>query len=175
MRAKAYLALAAPLLACNAVLGLDSPSLDPCASGGCADATATDAATDAARDASTEAPPPGPGVRCGGGSFGRTACSGQTPVCCQGSDDAGVTTYTCVASADACAYPIACSSYNDCPGSSVCCHYSAHIKCVGQATCANDALVCEPDGAAYQCPAGWSCKVNDVNNGVSSPYFVCGP
>jgi hypothetical protein len=162
----------------NAVLGLDAPSLDSCANGACVDAAGNDGAVDARGDAIADASsekPVGVGVRCGGGSFSESACAGQTPVCCQTNDDAGAA-YACVANADACAgYPISCATNNDCAGTSVCCHYSSHIKCVGQTTCANDSLVCEPDGAADQCPAGWSCKVAAVNDGVTSPYFTCGP
>lgn len=174
----AGVATIAASIACSAVLGLDAPKLDPCADVACADGGAVDDASDAhdARpaDAAHEGAPTG--LHCGGGSFGVTGCTGATPTCCQLTDDAGTTTYQCRASAGACAgYPIACTSYNDCPGNDVCCHSSTQTKCVGSTGCANDSLVCEPDGAADQCPAGWKCAAPVTNAGVVSPYFSCAP
>jgi hypothetical protein len=174
--------LGAGLVACSAVLGLDPPSLDPCASGGCADAAddapAAEAASDAgadvgARDARSDAPVV-IGIRCGGGNYPETMCVGQTPMCCQTTTQ-GTTSYDCRATAAACdgGYPIACSSNADCMGNDVCCHYSSSIKCEPSSACANASLVCEPDGAADQCPTGWRCAATEVNQGVPSPYYAC--
>jgi hypothetical protein len=164
-------------IACSAVLGLDAPKLDPCADVACADGGAADGAGDAGDAHDVDARPDGSpgGLRCGGGTFGVTGCSGASPTCCQVTDDAG-TTYDCRANAAACAgYPIACTSNADCPGNDVCCHSATQIKCVGSTSCANDSLVCEPDGAADQCPAGWTCTAAFTNAGVASPYFGCAP
>lgn len=170
------LAIAGSLVACKAVLGLDPPELDPCADGAC-DGGASDAARDAPSADADASPDQGPivGVRCGGGSFGVRGCSGQTPVCCE-STDGGATTFVCVASAAACqGFPIACASYNDCAGNDVCCHSSTQMKCGPTTACTNADLVCEPDGAADQCPAGWKCTAGLTNAGVASPYFGCAP
>jgi hypothetical protein len=171
--------------ACTGVLGLDEPTLDPCADHVCADAStgiesgandasaASDADAGSATDATPDHVPSLTGIRCGGGSFGLSGCEGQTPVCCQETDDAGTTTYTCVANTASCAgYPISCSNYNDCAGTDVCCHFGSAIKCEPP-SCASGSLVCEPDGAADQCPSGWTCKSMVTNAGVVSPYFVC--
>lgn len=173
----ASVATIAASVACSAVLGLDAPKLDPCADVACADGGAFDGASDANDARAADAKPDGTpsGLRCGGGSFGVTGCSGTTPTCCQLTDDAG-TTYQCRASAGACTgYPIACSSNAGCSGNDVCCHYGSAIKCEPQASCANDSLVCEPDGAADQCPPGWKCTASTTNAGVVSPYFSCSP
>ena len=176
-RRRAFLGVGAALLAvplaCNSVLGLDAPTLDPCAETACADGGASDAANDA--DARARDTGPTVGLRCGGGMFAATGCTGATATCCQLTDDAG-TTYECRASAAACpGYPIACTSNADCPGNDVCCHSATQIKCVGSTACANDSLVCEPGGMADQCPAGWSCTAQVTNAGVASPYFGCAP
>jgi hypothetical protein len=184
----AFAAGAAALSACSAVLGLDAPSLDPCASGSgavsaaCADATGGDvAANDAAREggasdaAADQGPPPANAIRCGGNGFPQSACAGQTPYCCQTTDDAGATSYAC-SGADACAgYEIKCASYNDCAGMEICCHFNARITCATQTNCGTDPLVCEPDGAADQCPTGQSCHVVSTIQGVPSAYWQCGP
>ena len=160
-------------IACSAVLGLDAPKLDPCADGACTDGGAGDASDAHAADATPDHAVVG--LRCGGGSFGVTGCAGASPTCCQLTGDAG-TTYECRANSGECSgYAIGCTSNADCSGSEVCCHYSAHIKCVGATTCANDSLVCEPDAAADQCPSGWKCTASFTNAGVVSPYFGCAP
>jgi hypothetical protein len=167
-------------MACSAVLGLDAPKLDPCADAPCVDGGASDGAVDGtsasdgrAADAKSDGTPVG--LRCGGGSFGVTGCTGASPTCCQLTTDAG-TTYECRTDPGSCTgYAISCTSNADCSGSEVCCHYSSHIKCVGSTTCANDSLVCEPDAAADQCPSGWKCSASFTNAGVVSPYFGCAP
>jgi hypothetical protein len=170
----------APLAAgCSGVLGLDAPNLDPCISSSCLDAVAPlidatapgaggDADTQDARgDAAIN------GVRCGGGTYAVTGCTGSTPLCCQTTDDAGVPTYACTTTAGACdGYPIACASNADCSGNNVCCHYSTGTKC--EPSCTSDtALVCDPDGPADQCPSGWKCDGPVTDDGVDAPYFVC--
>ncbi len=132
-----FVAVAIALAACDSVLGLDPPTLDPCASGctdGAVDASLdgeADAHADVAADAKADTAAP-TGVRCGGGSFPTSYCEDPTAVCCQTTDDAGTTSYTCVASTSACdGYPIACATDNDCPGSDVCCHFSTSMKCEG--------------------------------------------
>ena len=165
-------------IACTAVLGLDKPTLDPCAETACADAAsdadaqAQEAGRDGAVDAGSDAPIVG--VRCGGGSFGVSGCTGATPVCCQTSDDAG-TRYACGASGACAGYAIACASNADCPGNDVCCHQATQMKCVGASACNSADLVCEPNGPSDQCPAGWKCTARLTNAGVASPYFGCAP
>jgi hypothetical protein len=174
IRVLAATAFVAPS-ACSAVLGLDAPTLDPCAGGSCADA-AQDAPTDSPREAGTDAgadAPPPAGIRCGGGAFGVKGCDGQTPSCCQLTDDAGTTSYACRPTGGCEGYEIKCASNADCAGNDVCCQYSTHIVCTGNA-CPNGALVCEPDGATDQCPTGWSCKAVATLDGVTSAYFECG-
>jgi hypothetical protein len=176
-----------PLTACSSVLGLDAPSLDPCEHGCADDASTFEAGSDAANpidSAGDDAAPPadatpdrGPvvGVRCGPASNG-AACGTSAPTCCQIDDDAGGATYACRAGSSSCeGYPIGCASNADCSGSDVCCHSSTAIKCVKSSSCANDALVCEPNGPTDQCPAGWTCKAVLTNDGVPSPYMACAP
>jgi hypothetical protein len=173
-----FVAVAIALAACDSVLGLDPPTLDPCA-GGCADGAvdagldaAADARADVAVDAKADTAAP-TGVRCGGGSFPTSYCDDPTAVCCQTTDDAGTTSYTCVASTSACdGYPIACASDNDCPGSDVCCHFSTSMKCEGESTCSNADLVCDTR-SADECPTGWTCDVVFTNAGQMSPYLGC--
>jgi hypothetical protein len=164
--------------ACASVLGLDAPDLDPCAHGGCVDGAASPDAPLSGDAGAADAPPEGaavPGIRCGGGDYPQITCVGQTPLCCQVPDDAGAPTYVCRASGACEGFPISCSSNNDCSGSNVCCHSSTSIKCVKQTSCADNALVCEPDGAVDQCPTGWSCKAAIVNDDAAAPYFGCAP
>jgi hypothetical protein len=183
--------LAAPLLVlalsplgCTSVLGLDPPTLAPCLDGGCPDAPMRDAATDAADAGATEsscetdaagdvAPPPG--VKCGGGCFGVTYCTSPTPVCCQETSDAGITTYACTASESTCSgYPIVCANDDDCPGSDICCHFMTKMTCDTTAACPSQDLVCRP-GVPLDCMANQMCDKPAVNDGVTSPYSVCEP
>ena len=96
--AHGLLGLAGSALAgCSAVLGMDAPTLDPCASGGCADA-GTDAPAEAGLEAGACVWDGGVdfvdgAVRCGGGCSAETACSGSTPVCCQSQTSAGAASY----------------------------------------------------------------------------------
>lgn len=176
--------LAAGGAACNAVLGLDAPRLDPCANTPCVDGTASTLAdgtapSDAAEDASNvdAAPDTGPinGIRCGGGSSPTLGCGTDAPVCCL-LLDAGSATYGCDSDASACTgYPILCATNNDCAGSDVCCHYASAIKCEGETVCANNSLVCEPGGPADQCPSGWTCSVAFTNGSYTLPYYGCTP
>jgi hypothetical protein len=175
--------------ACSGVLGLDAPTLSPCADGvSCVDASTPDAPSSAsdggvdagtgtdANDATDASPDQGPltGIRCGGGSFALTGCPGSTAVCCQVTGDSGATTYTCRNSAADCeGFPIGCTHDDDCPGNDVCCQQSTSIKCVGQSSCANASLLCEPDAEADQCPTGWSCAGPVTIDGVSAPYSAC--
>jgi len=166
--------------ACDSVLGLDPPTLDPCA-GGCLDGGAdvgadapvdadarADVSVDAKADAASQA-----GVRCGGGSFATSYCEDPTPLCCQTTSDAGVTSYACVTDTGACGgYPINCASDNDCPGSDVCCHFTTGMKCDSESSCSNTDLVCDPR-SADDCPSGWTCDVTLVNDMQMSPYLGC--
>jgi hypothetical protein len=201
-RALLFVVATAALCGCNGVLGLDAPELDPCASnpsasacgadGSLADVTLAEAAPDARIDAGIDAAmddaadagaivdaapdrAPPTGIRCGGGSFNETTCTGAQPTCCENATGDGGATFDCRTDGGACAYPITCSSYNDCAGSNVCCHSSTAIKCVAQSACADTELVCEPNGPTDQCPAGWKCTVLFTNQGVISPYYGCMP
>ncbi len=174
--------------ACNAVLGLDEPTLDPCANG-CVDGAAPSSG-DAAPIGSDGAavvdatPPPidaspdqGPvtGIRCGGGSSPTIGCEAPSPVCCL-EVDGGSASYSCQTSAAACGgYPIRCATNNDCSGTEVCCHYASSIECIGEATCTNNALVCDPNGPTDQCPAGWKCSVAFTSGAYTMPYYGCTP
>jgi hypothetical protein len=187
----ALVGLAAGLAACSSVLGLDAPTLDPCASGGCVDAPVQLDASDAAvvdvvdhpdvaqeaesdgascfADAQYEA---GTGVRCGGGCYPTVYCTGSTPICCQSTDDLGATTFQCKASESACGgYSIDCVNENDCSGSEVCCHYSTHAVCAGSCT-SNSDIACLP-GSTDDCPTGWKCVGPVDIEGVASPYYTC--
>ncbi len=191
------IATAAGLGACDAVLGMNVPTLSACASGGCADGAAPpldaggDATTpgdassspdgspssEAGGDAATDAafPDTGPivGVRCGGGSSPAFGCNAD-PECCLDLD--GGASYSCVADASACGgYPILCASYNDCAGTDVCCHFNSAIKCEPQASCANNSLVCDPAGPSDQCPSGWKCSVAFTTGSYTLPYYGCSP
>jgi hypothetical protein len=191
-------ALALTLTACSSVLGLDAPTLAPCLDGGCADAAMHEAAVDstadvldanadsdtgadsgpvesscATNDAAPDAIPAG--VQCGGGCFGITYCTSPNPVCCQSTDDAGVTTFACTSSESACTgYPIVCANDDDCPGSDICCHFSTKMTCDTTAACPTADLVCRP-GMPIDCPTGKACNVPAVNAGVTSPYSLCQP
>jgi hypothetical protein len=177
--------------ACNAVLGLDAPRLDPCAASECVDGTAPSsqdagpAAVDGAVSSDADAafpdadaaPDTGPliGIRCGGGSSPAIGCGADSPVCCLVLD-AGAASYTCDEDASACSgYPILCATNNDCAGSDVCCHYGSAITCVGETVCPNNSLVCDPAGPSDQCPAGWQCSVAFVNGSYTLPYYGCTP
>lgn len=176
MRLALFVALVATPVACKSVLGLDAPQLDPCADVPCADSGSDADAADDARASFDATPESGAavGLRCGGGTFAETRCSGNTPICCA-VGDGGVTAYACRASAAACeGYAIACASNDDCSGNDVCCHSASQIRCVPQSACANDALVCAPDGAADQCPTGSRCNVTFTIGGDGSPYYGCG-
>ena len=191
----AVFAAAGAVAACNAVLGLDAPQLDPCASDGCVDGTAPPTTGDAGLDAPAlldstlpidaptadadagidAQPDTGPinGVRCGGGSSPAIGCNGDTPVCCL-TLDAGPASYSCVHESSACSgYAIDCATDNDCPGSEVCCHFNSSIKCEDQTACANDSLVCDPDGGADQCPTGYTCSVAFTSGSYTLPYYGC--
>lgn len=183
--------------ACSAVLGLDAPTLDPCASGGCADGNApttdgnvappkndagVDGADDAASDSSDAQPvfddvvvtDDGNGVRCGSAAAG-TYC--VPPAICCLSNAGGAPAYTCVAAVSLCAgYPIECATYNDCAGTDVCCAYGSAMKCEPEntASCA-DLFVCDPTASPSQCQSGWTCTGTLVRSdaGVTIPYDVC--
>jgi len=194
--------LAALAAGCAAALGLDAPTLDPCAGGGCEDVTSdvapgeaastqdappdvpsgdaagdahAEGSTDAAKEATGDGAPPD-GVRCGGGIYGTPsycAPGSATPTCCQTTTDAGVTTYGCVASEAACTgYAITCATYNDCSGSEICCHFSTHMICDAVSSCPNQDVVCDPT-MSDSCPTGEKCTVYFSNAGVEAPYQGC--
>lgn len=174
--------------ACSSVLGLDAPKLDPCANGGCADASPAvidgSPAPDGSDSSVTDAPAPDAGtdakvstfdggIRCGfpGSDFG---CA-PPEVCCLVLDDAGVGTYSCTSSASTCpGYPIACATNNDCSGSDVCCFYQSAIKCepVNTASCQNG-LVCDPSNPGDTCATGQKCDVAFILDGYTLPYDGC--
>ena len=184
----ALVACLGAVVGCSSVLGLDAPTLDPCAGGQCVDATA-DVTPEAAHDAGPEAAPeaapacvwdgavPGAsaaGVRCGGGCAPVVFCAGANPVCCQTTSDAGVSAFACASSETACSgYPIDCVNENDCSGSDVCCHYLAHTICAGSCTSGGD-IACLP-GSADDCPTGKSCNVRVLNGDAAAPYYTCAP
>jgi hypothetical protein len=184
---------AAALAGCTSVLGLDAPTLDPCAGHTCNDATAeAGVLADASADGAVEAPSDGEGtdggasdsaacawdggvafdgsgVRCGGGCYATATCAGAAPVCCQTGADAGVLAFACVANEGACSgYPVDCVNENDCSGSEVCCHYSTHTICANSCT-SSGATACLP-GSADDCPTGWTCRPADAGG---SPYYTC--
>ncbi len=201
------LAIAASAAACDGVLGLSAPTLNPCSNAGActdgappttledagsgpADATIAVDASDGAAPGSPETSTPtdarpgpdaadasadtGPiiGIRCGGGSSPAMGCNAD-PVCCL-DVDASPATYTCETDAAACGgYPIECATYNDCPGSDVCCRFASAIKCVAENACSNDALVCDPSGSSDQCPSGWKCNVAFTDGTYTLPYYGC--
>jgi hypothetical protein len=169
--------LAATAFGCAGLFGIDEPTRDPCAAGGCedaepiVDATAPDAATDAiAADSAVDsvadhAAPTG--LRCGD----RDASYCTVPsFCCQTPDDAGAL-YTCVFNACA-GYPIECATAKDCAAGNVCCHFHSGIKCVPPQACSGE-TVCDPSGA--DCPAGKACDVPLINADRPSPYLGCAP
>jgi hypothetical protein len=182
--ARPLLAVTLSLSACTSVLGMDAPTLAPPPIDASAESAPPDAAPDArdagasesscAIDAASDAAPP-PGVQCGGGCFGVTYCTSPNPVCCQQTSDAGVTTYTCTASESTCSgYPIVCANDDDCAGSDVCCHFTTKMTCDTPGACPNQDLVCRP-GMPIDCMATQTCDKPAVNDGVTSPYFVCEP
>jgi hypothetical protein len=169
---------------CAALFGIDEPEHDPCAEGGCADDSgANDTATiDApapdvsapASDASDATPDQAApvGIRCGGGGFPTTWCSGKS-ICCQTDDDAGLPNYACTASIESCApgYPIVCAGPKDCATGNVCCHFHSATKCVPSCS---EQQVCDPSVDA-SCPSGKACNVPLIDNGQTSPYLGCAP
>jgi hypothetical protein len=178
----AVLACLVAVAACSSVLGLDAPTLDPCAGGTCADGAA---------DVSVDAPAPeaaptacvwdgavpdaaGTGVRCGGGCAPVVFCTGASPICCQTTSGAGVSSFACASSETACGgYSIDCVNENDCAGSDVCCHYLAHTVCAASCTSGGD-ITCLP-GSADDCPAGKKCDVRVTNEDAGAPYYTCEP
>jgi hypothetical protein len=166
------------------VLGLDAPNLDPCVTAPCTDASvlvdatppteaaAADVIAEAASDTHDAADGGLKGVRCGGGGYPVSGCTGSTPMCCQTTDDAGGPVYACTDTATSCdGYPIACASNADCGGNDVCCHFTSGTKC--ETSCSNTSLVCEPTGPADQCPNGWKCDGAVTDDGQPAPYFLC--
>jgi hypothetical protein len=192
---------AASAAACSTVLGLDPPTLDPCAngcpdasisvadasgsssggdSGSAIDAVSESAAADVIGDVIPDVIPdrgPSNGLRCGSGASA-IFCAAPTDLCCLTFDDAGSPSYACVSDTTACTpgYPIACASDNDCAGSDVCCFYNSGIKCEPENTpsCAA-ALVCDPGAPASdeECNTGQTCDVAYLLNGFPLPYDGC--
>lgn len=170
-------------IACNAILGMDAPSLNPCATGcpdGSTDDGATDAAPDgpvvvrdAAPDAQSDAAPPAGSIRCGGGAYPTSWCIGATPLCCQGGTTSAPT-FTCVANAAACTgYAIECANYNDCSGTEICCRFMLHQVCDVPANCPNSEIVCQTD-MSDSCPTGYTCNVPFVGDAAAkSAYLGC--
>jgi hypothetical protein len=175
---------------CSGILGMDAPTLDPCAQGGCVDVETGEAAVsadvldapsegrhDASSCADAELPESGTGVRCGGGCYPVVFCSGSTPVCCASTSGAGVPTFACTSSEAACSgYSIRCANENDCGGSEVCCHFNSHMVCDAPANCPNTDLACLPD-SPQDCPTGKACdqQLTYGDGGPPSPYYLCHP
>lgn len=193
--ARLLFVLSPSVAGCTSVLGLDPPTLAQCLDGGCSDATAHDAAVDASAETAPDATPDSgdtgtgesscasdaapdvipPGVMCGGGCFGVTYCTSPNPVCCQQTDDAGVTTYACTASESTCSgYSIVCANDDDCPGTDICCHFASKMTCDSTTNCPSQDLVCRP-WMPIDCPTGKACDVQADNAGVPSPYYLCEP
>ncbi len=166
--------------ACNAVLGLDAPTLDRC-EGGCADAGVQDAGgNEAAAEAGTDSGPAcvtqtGVGVRCGGGAGPAQWCNGCAPLCCQGGTSAAPT-FTCVADTSKCeGYAIECATYNDCNNSDICCRFMQHQVCDTASRCPTSEVVCDST-TKDACPTGTTCKVPLVGDAAAtSPYLGCAP
>ncbi|HEY8089745.1 MAG TPA: hypothetical protein VIF09_17915 [Polyangiaceae bacterium] len=168
--------------ACTSVLGLDAPTLDPCAEQPCVDATGEAAAEATLPEAGGEAACVWDGgvafvdgaVRCGGGCFAEVSCSGATPVCCLTQAGSGAVSYGCVASESACSgYAIDCVNENDCNGTDVCCHYTSHTVCAASCTSGAD-ITCLP-GSTDDCPAGKKCSVAVTDGDAAAPYYTCQP
>ena len=200
-RAPTYLSIAGLALVlggCRAVLGIDEPTLDPCAegcvdgslesglvdSGGAVDtadgAPITDSAVESAPpsdvvtlvEAASEAAAP-TGVQCGP-SAQATYCTDALPVCCRKNADASVI-YSCVSGVAACSangdYDIQCSSASNCGTGQVCCHYGSAMKCESVKDCLSGGdTVCDPNGIS-PCAAGSTCS----RQLPSLPYFACAP
>jgi hypothetical protein len=118
----------------------------------------------------------GGNLRCGGGCWPVTFCTG-TQVCCESTSATGTTTFACVANESACnGYAIKCVNEDDCGGSDVCCRFLTHMVCDTAANCPNDQLGCIP-GSPQDCPAGKACDVSVVldDGGVTTPYLTCHP
>jgi hypothetical protein len=166
--------LALTLTACTSVLGLDPPTLALEAGADSADSGAAESSC-APIDAAPDVIPPG--VQCGGGCFGLvTYCTAPKPVCCQTTNDAGATTYTCTTSESMCnGYPIACANDDDCPGQDICCHSTMQMWCATTAACPNTDLVCRPWKQSNDCQTGQACDKPAMNAGVTSPYLLCEP
>jgi hypothetical protein len=172
------------VVGCSSVLGLDPPTLDPCASAGACMDAAADVTAEARPEAGPEAAPAcvwdgavpdaaGTGVRCGGGCEPVVFCA-SPEVCCQTTSDAGVSTFACASSEGACpGYSIDCVNENDCSGSDVCCHDLAHTLCAGSCTSGGD-IACLP-GSADDCPTGKKCDVPVYNADAAAPYYTCEP
>ncbi len=197
------MAAAAGVVACNAILGMDAPSLAPCAAGcpdGSADEGAPDAPEmdageaslsdvtvdvsadvssdgpvvhDAATEAQSDAAPPAGSIRCGGGAYPTSYCIGATPLCCQGGT-VSAPTFTCVANAAACSgYAIECANYSDCSGTEICCRFMLHQVCDVVANCPNSEVVCQTN-MSDSCPTGYTCDVPFVGDAsASSAYLGC--
>jgi hypothetical protein len=187
---------------CTAVLGMDAPGLadaagivtdagtaaelpppgKPATDAGSPDAplTLVDSALGPGDDASAqgeEGEVPSLGVPCGNAA----SCSGASPVCCMGSDDAGGPTFQCITPADSCTpgYSVECDSDHPCVGQGEgCCHYAHSTKCVAvdaqTLACPGGGAVrvCDPR-ASGECGAGLSCQL--VTSGSASPYYACQP
>lgn len=160
--------------ACDALLGMDAPSLARGAGQG-PDGSSNEAGDDAGDETSVDAASDAMEfpVRCGGGGFPQSTCAGTTPVCCQGGT-ASAPTFACVTSEAACAgYAIKCQDENHCPGQQVCCHFMAHQICDDPMRCPGTDLVCDPE-ASDSCLVGQTCDFPFVGDaGATSPYLGC--
>lgn len=188
---------------CNAILGLDPPTLASCV-GDCPDATDFDATAAATKDATSnrvdgDATSPNeaalesavsdvsvadasPGVPCGS-DYCPLSATTELPksTCCLTFDGGAPASYMCVTQAN-CSnrntqYPIECASADDCtPGAPLCCFNNSAIKCEATKTTSPCKVVCDPSSGTG-CDAGHACSGAVLPNGIMLPanYGVCSP
>ncbi len=167
---------AAGAVACNAILGMDAPSLAHCP-GGCADGGTgeVDAEADsrvAPNDAAPDGALPDGSIRCGGGAYPTSWCVPGVQQCCQ-TQGASAAAFACVPSGACTGYAIECANYDDCTGTEICCRFVQHQVCDLPAKCPNGEVVCQTS-MSDSCPAGYTCDVPFVGDAAaSSAYLGC--
>ena len=181
--------------ACTSVLGLDAPTLDPCAGQPCLDAT-SEAAADASAEVGVEASPDTGGgeatlseagcVWDGGVRVRRRRRPVRGRLLRRGGllrSDAGLLPdaderrHRCLRVRGqrerVRGYAIDCVNENDCSGSDVCCHYTSHTVCAQSCTSGAD-IACLP-GSTDDCPTGKKCSVPVTDGDAAAPYYTCQP
>jgi hypothetical protein len=189
---------AAGAVACNAILGMDAPSLAPpcvdgCAEGGVGDedgavtpgmdastdvgqeASPADGGTDspvALKDAAPDVELPDGSIRCGGGAYGTSWCVPGVQQCCQ-TGGTSAPAFACVTTGTCTGYAIECANYDDCSGSEICCRFMQHQVCDVPANCPNSEIVCQTN-MSDSCPSGYNCDVPFVGDAAAkSSYLGC--